>query len=234
MVSPGDAVCLLLVYSYVAAVVLLARFLDSRGFDNCKRKTVHVLTGNIVFMWWIFDSQYVMALLAAAPFIPILYLASPACRAERFKKTFLGYASEEGHDLGLVYYAVSWTVLAFFLFDYRAAASVGIVAMAYGDGLGGLIGERFGRRRLGNGKTLEGTLSVFMGAAAVTTIVMLFYQWLNAQGVYGSTAIGIPYIAGIALLVGAYVALVELYTPGRYDNLIIPISSALILVALGV
>jgi len=234
MVPSGDAIGLLLVYIYVASIVLFAKLLDKMGIDDCKRKTVHILIGNIVFIWWIFDSPYIMAFLAAAPFIPLLYLASPASRADRFKQTFLGSASKEGHDLGLVYYAISWTLLAFFLFDYRAAASIGIVAMAYGDGMGGFIGKRYGRRKLSNGKTLEGTLAVLMATTIATIVVLLFYQWLDSMGIHETATLSLPFILGVALLIGTYVAIVELYTPGKYDNLIIPISSALILVALGV
>lgn len=234
MVSTGDALGLLLVYLYVAAVVIFARILDKRGYDDCKRKTVHILVGNIVFIWWVFDSPYIMAFLAAAPFIPLLYLVSPACRTGRFKETFLGSASKEGHDLGLMYYAISWTLLAFFLFDYRAAASVGIVAMAYGDGMGGFIGKRIGKRKFKNGKSVEGTIAVFCTTTIAVTCVLLFYQWLNTMGIHETAQLTLPFILLVAPLMGIFVALVELVTPGKWDNLIIPISSALIMVALGV
>lgn len=234
MVSSGDALGLLLVYLYVASVVLLAKLLDRMGIDDCKRKTVHIMVGNIVFIWWIFDSPYIMAFLAAAPFIPLLYLVSPASRSSRFKETFLGSATKEGHDLGLVYYAISWTILAFFFFDFRAAASVGIISMAYGDGMGGLIGKRFGRRRIWKDKTLEGSLAVFLTTTLVTFIVLVFYQWIGSMGLYESSVLSLPFIFMTAPLIGSFVALLELITPGKYDNLLIPISTALLLVALGV
>jgi len=234
MVSSGDALGLLLVYLYVTAVVIFAKSVGRKGFDDYRRKTVHILVGNIVFIWWAFDSPYIMAFLAAAPFVLLLYLASPACRFERFKRTFLGSASEEGHDLGLVYYAISWTFLAFFLFDYRAAASVGIVAMAYGDGVGGLIGKRIGKRKLKNGKTVEGTIAVLIATTVATMVVLMFYQWLYSMGIHETAQLTLPFILIIAPLIGIYVAIVELVTPGKYDNLVIPISTALILAALGV
>jgi dolichol kinase len=234
MVSTGDALGLLLVYLYVGAVVIFARLLDRKGFDDCKRKTVHVLIGNIVFIWWVFDSPYIMAFLAAAPFIPLLYLVSPACRSNRFKRTFLGSATKEGHDLGLMYYAVSWTLLAFFLFDYRAAASVGIVSMAYGDGMGGFLGKKIGKRKFRNGKSLEGTLAVLTTTTISVLTVLMFYQWLDSMGIHETSQLALPFIIALSLFMGIYVAIVELITPGKYDNLIIPISTSLIMVVLGV
>jgi len=36
------------------------------------------------------------------------------------------------------------------------------------------------------------------------------------------------------VVLGAYVAIVELYTPGEYDNLVIPITTALIMALAGI
>jgi len=234
MISAGDAIGLLLVYLYIAGVVVFAKLLDRMGVDDCKRKTVHILAGNIVFIWWMFDSRFIMAFLAAAPFIPLLYLVSPSSKSDKFKRTFLGAASKEGHDLGLVYYAISWTLIALFLFDYRVAASVGIVAMAYGDGIGGLIGKRLGKRKLRGDKTLEGTVAILISTTVITIVVLLFYQWLNGMGMYQCNVLELPIILGLAPLIGLYVALLELFTPGKFDNLLIPITTTLILIAIGV
>lgn len=233
MIGHGDLIGLALVYGYVALVIGIAMFLDRMGVENCKRKAVHILVGNIVFLWWVFDTAWIMALLAAAPFIPLLFMVSPCSSSNFFKKTFLGRASGEGHDLGLVYYAISWTLLAFFLFDHRLAASVGIVCMAFGDGMGGLVGKRYGKRRLLGNKTLEGTIAIFITTVLVVVCVMLFYQFLNTSGIFLEVEVSRTFILLTSLLLGGYVAGVELITPGKYDNMVIPISTALILVAMG-
>ena len=72
----ADLIGLLLVYLYVGSVVLIAirsKYLNDRGWN---RKFIHIMIGNIVFFWWIFQDKYVMAFLAAAPFIPILLYSS--------------------------------------------------------------------------------------------------------------------------------------------------------------
>lgn len=234
MPTTDDAIGLLLVYGYVSVVVLIAKSLEKRGICNCERKVIHILVGNIVFFWWIFDTPYIMAFLAAGPFIPLLYIVSPHSPFKRFRRTFLADATAGGHDLGLVYYAISWTVLAFLFFDHRVAASIGIVSMAYGDGVGGLIGSICGRRAVIGEKTLEGSIAVLITTAVVSAAVMLFYAALDRLSLFVMPPHSMEYILIVSAVVGGYVALMELITPGKYDNLIIPLSTALIALAMGV
>lgn len=232
MFSEGDLIGLAAVYAYVALIVVVAAKWKAIRNAKMHRKFVHIMVGNIVFIWWVFDSNYVMALLAAAPFIPLLLLASPYSPVKKLKSSFLGTTTGESHDLGLVYYTISWTLLAFFLFDYRLVASIAIVSMAYGDGLGGLIGKRYGKRRIHGQKTLEGTLAVFAGTVIATFVVIQFYQWLNYQGLLSVPQVSLLTSVVIALLVGAFVAVLELLTPGAYDNLVIPLGTAAMLMLL--
>jgi len=239
----GDALGLILVYAYVGIMVVITTkwgFLKKRSFH---RKFIHIMIGNIAIFWWVFDTNYIMALLAAAPFIPLLLLFSrygdqdggaKGGLKSGLKGSVLCTASHDGHKLGLVYYAISWTILAYFAFGDLVIASVGIVSMAYGDGMGGLIGKTYGRRKIRGNKTLEGTAAVFFFAALGIFIILNFYNLLFNAGLYGDRTIALPLTAILALGLGAYVAIVELYTPGEYDNLVIPLSTALILALTGI
>jgi dolichol kinase len=237
----GDALGLILVYAYVGIMVVITAkwsFLREHSFH---RKFIHVMIGNIALFWWVFDTNYVMSLLAAAPFIPLLLLFSRYGGKEGGKGlvngiqgSILSKASHDGHRLGLVYYAISWTILAFFAFNDLVIASVGIVCMAYGDGMGGLMGKTFGRRKIFGNKTLEGTVSVFAFATLAIFLIINFYNLLFDAGLYGSRSIPLTVAAMTALGLGAYVSIVELYTPGEYDNLVIPLSTALILALSGI
>jgi dolichol kinase len=128
---------------------------------------------------------------------------------------------------------VSWALLAFLAFNDLVIASVGIVCMAYGDGMGGLVGKTFGKRKIHGNKTLEGTMAVFIFATMAIFLIINYYNFLFSAGLYGSRTISVPLSALAALGLGAYVAVVELYTPGEYDNLVIPLSTALILALSG-
>lgn len=236
----GDALGLLLVYVYVGIMVVIAtkwKFLKRRSFH---RKFIHIMIGNIALFWWVFDTNYVMALLAAAPFIPLLILFSryddrkeQKGLASNLKGSVLYSASHDGHRYGLVYYAISWTLLAFFAFNDLVIASVGIVCMAYGDGMGGLVGRTYGKRKIYGNKTLEGTVAVFSFATLTIFLIINYYNFLFSAGLYGTRTIALPLSALAALGLGAYVAVVELYTPGEYDNIVIPLSTALILALSG-
>jgi phytol kinase len=233
MLSGGDLTGLFSVYSYVALVVLISRLVKKKSIGGIHRKVIHILIGNIVLLWWMFDSPYIMAFLAAAPFIPLLLLVSPLSPVCRLRTSFLGETTGESHGFGLVYYAISWTILAFFLFDKRMIASIAIVAMSYGDGFGGLIGKRYGKRKILREKTLEGTAAVFTATVIATIAVLLFYQFLASSGAFGTFSLD-PFAAlGVAIFSGAFVAMVELVTPGEYDNLVIPLLTAGVLVLVG-
>ena len=236
----ADLIGLLLVYLYVGSVILVAirsKYLNDKGWN---RKFIHIMIGNVVFLWWFFDDKFVMAFLVAAPFIPILMYSS--LKGNRIKEknrtgsisSALAGASLSGHRFGLVYYAISWTVLAFLLFDHRLIASIAIVAMAYGDGMGGLIGKRFGKRRLLGRKTLEGSSAVLVFTAIAILVVIAFYGLLSSLGWFPVHDIPLTMALLIALLTGAYVSFVELITPGEFDNLVIPLSVGTILLFAGV
>ena len=233
MFSDGDLVGLAGVYIYVGLVILIAARLKHIRNAKMHRKFIHIMVGNVVFIWWVFDSSYVMALLAAAPFIPLLILASPHSSVRRLKQSFIGDATGEGHDYGLVYYAISWTLLAFFLFDHRMVASLAIVSMAYGDGMGGYIGKRFGRHRILGTKTLEGSLAVFMATTASSLIVILFYQYLSSSGLLWVPLLTAGFAVMVSLVLGCIVTVIELITPGAIDNLVIPMSVAGLLLLIG-
>jgi phytol kinase len=233
MLSEGDIVGLILVYSYVALVVVISVYAKKR-YPGCGyRKIVHILIGNIVFIWWIFDSRYVMAFLAAAPFIILLLLVTPRSPLRKLDSSFLKMATAQGHGLGLVFYAISWTALALLLFDNRLVASIAIVAMSYGDGVGGLIGKQYGRRKIWKDKSIVGTAAVFIGTFLATWTVISFYTVLGTylpslNVFYFGTAMAIA----VSVLVGSFVALVELFSPGEYDNLIVPMATAALMLAI--
>lgn len=236
----ADLVGLLLVYLYIGSVVLIAirsTYLNERGWN---RKFIHIMIGNIVFLWWIFQDEFIMAFLAAAPFIPILMYSSLKGHSikerneHRTIRAALADASLNGHKFGLVYYAISWTILAFLLFDHRLIASIAIVSMAYGDGMGGVIGRKFGKRRLLGKKTLEGSSAVFVFTAIAILVVIAFYGLLSSIGWFPVHYVPLTMALTIALLTGIYVSFVELITPGEFDNLVIPLSVGIILLLAGV
>lgn len=217
VLTEGDMLGLIGVYGYVLSVVALSWLL--KGKLSNPRKLVHILTGGIVFFWWAFDSKEIMAGLAAAPFVGLLLLCTPISPFEKLKNSPLGNRSSEGHHYGLVMYAASWTALAYFLFDDLFVASIAIAAMSFGDGMGELVGKRFGKMRYLMNRTVEGSLAVF-GATFVSVLVLnWFYFDLVGYASGGAPDMLLLFAASVA----GIVACLEAITPGKIDNLVIPL-----------
>ncbi|MBC7101176.1 MAG: phosphatidate cytidylyltransferase [Methanobacteriales archaeon] len=196
----NDILGLALVYVYVAILLFIAdKFQDL----NVSRKFVHIMVGNILFILPVFKSWWVMTFLAAAPFIPLTFLISPYSPIKMEHKV-----SSYGHGLGLVYYSISWTLLALLFFDRPWIIGIGIAAMSYGDGLASLIGEKYGRRKynvLGDVKSVEGSLAMFITLLITLPLILLYYvqpiEW--------------PIIFAIA----AMATMIEGVTPKGLDNI---------------
>ncbi|OGS43777.1 MAG: hypothetical protein A3K76_04065 [Euryarchaeota archaeon RBG_13_57_23] len=216
------------VYGYVLSVVALSYVLKDRVGNP--RKLVHILTGGIVFFWWSFDTRLVMAGLAAFPFVPLLLLATPRSPIKFLRQGPLGTRSSEGHPYGLVMYAISWTIIAYMLFDDLFAASVAIAAMSFGDGMGELIGRKYGKHHYYSNRSLEGTAAVF--AATLLGILVLLWFYFDLIAYPGGT---VPYAPTLfAVSISCFIACLEAVTPGSVDNLVIPLVVAAFLHGLGV
>lgn len=230
MVAPteGDLLGLIGVYGYVAFVTVLSYLFKGRMSNP--RKLLHIMTGGIVFFWWLFDSREIMAGLAALPFVVLLLLATPKSPVSALRNSPLGARSSEGHPYGLVWYAVSWTIIAYFLFDDLFAASIAIAAMSFGDGMGELIGRRYGKMEYLPHRTIEGSLAVFFATLASIVVIGVFYFDLIGYTATAPPDMLIPF----AVAVAGFVACLEAIAPGEIDNLVIPLVVAGCLHMLGV
>ena len=198
-----DIIGLIIVYLYVAILLLISEKVLNK-YPRISRKFLHIMVGNILFILPLFDTWWVMSLLVAAPFIPLTYLMSPYSPIKSVKDKL----SKSGHGLGLVYYAISWTVLALLFFDKPWIIAVGIAAMSYGDGMASLIGENFGKHKYnltGDTKSIEGSLTMFVVLIFALAMVLIYYS--------------IPFNL-ISLVIVAFVAtILEGITPKGLDNI---------------
>ena len=198
----SDLLGLIFVYGYVAILLIISEKLLSK-YPTFSRNFVHIMVGNVLFILPLFATRFAMTFLAAAPFILLTFLMSPKSPIKLDHKV-----STSGHGLGLVYYAISWTVLAFFFFDQPWIIAVGIAAMSYGDGLASLIGQKYGKHKyniLGDAKSIEGSLAMFFVLIFSLAGVLLYY--------------GQPINALTVVMVSLVATLLEGITPKGLDNL---------------
>ncbi|MCS7130934.1 MAG: SEC59/DGK1/VTE5 family protein [Archaeoglobaceae archaeon] len=207
----NDLIPLLAVYSYVISLVLISEKVIKN--ELLGRKFLHIMVGNIAFLLPFFESRYVMTFLAAFPFLILTFLMTPYSPIKIRSRTTLS-----GHALGLFYYSIAWTLLAFFLFERCDAISMGIVAMSYGDGFASIIGTRYGKRRFsifGAEKSFEGSLAMFFASIAMFVVIEFYY--------HGVISILILPLAMIATIL-------EATTPKGLDNLSVSLTVALLYV----
>lgn len=212
----GDSFGVLLVYAYVAILLFLSEKL-LRKYPFLSRKFLHIMVGNIFFILPVFETKWVMVFIAAAPFILFTFLVSPFSPLKIVSGT-----SASGHGLGLVYYALAWTILAYAFFNRPEIIAVGIVAMSYGDGCASLVGTKYGKityKVWGDSKTIEGSFSMLIITLLITSMVLVYYNSL-------------PLNFPILLSVASVATFVEAITPRGLDNLTVSFSASFIYYAL--
>src|SRR5699024_7117544 len=99
---------------------------------------------------------------------------------------------------------------------------LGILIMAYGDGLAALFGIKYGSRNfaINPKKTREGSFIVFMFGFLITLTLPLYY--------FKSIRIPFIYFLIIAFVNGLYSFILELSGENGLDNLLLPIGSGLL------
>lgn len=204
-----DLAGLIIVYAYVTIILLISeKLLKNR--PSFSRKFTHIMVGNILFLLPLFTTKEVMALFVALPFVIVTFLMSDYSPLKISNRL-----SSAGHGLGLFYYAISWTILAYFFFDYPYIIAVGIAAMSYGDGFASLIGQKFGKHKyniFGDIKSVEGSLAMFLVLIITLFVCLGYYTFI----------IGYPsYILNLFVIVAisAVATIVEGITPKGLDNL---------------
>jgi len=209
----SDLVGVSLVYIYVGILLIITeKVLDK--YPELSRKILHIMVGNIAFILPIFETREIMAFIAAGPFIFFTFLMSPYTLI----KSIRGKTSAAGHGMGLVYYSITWTVLAYLFFDNMVVIAIGILAMSYGDGFASIFGVKFGKNKykiFGEEKSYVGSIAMFVFTFATIIIAILYYEI--------TITFNLLIILAFIALVSAFV---EGITPKGFDNLSVPFVAA--------
>jgi phytol kinase len=215
---------LILCYLYIVTIIVIAVRIDHKFPKNLKRKFLHVMIGNFVYIIPFFTFTTFPAnfpFFVASPFILLTLLASSASPFNlRNKISGLSDITTGGHQFGLVLYALSYTILAFFFSAKPYVIIAGILPMAFGDAAASLVGQKMGRHQFNifSKKSLEGTTAMFTVTFVSVTLSLLLFSCLCPF----STSILLLASLGVATLATA----IEVLTPGGLDNLTVPLISA--------
>ena len=215
---------MLLCYAYVLFVIFISSRMDRLCHISVKasRKFLHAMIGNLPFIIPFFTSN-IYPILVAAPFVLVTLFASRYSPFPRVRSRLSGLAdlTEEGHAFGLVFYAISYTVLALFFASKPYIIAAGILPMAYGDAAASIVGERYGRTKykITTKKSVEGSAAMFVVSFLSLSIGLILYSAFYSFTVFDR-------FVGV-LLTALMATLIEGLSPLGFDNLTVPVISAL-------
>ena len=211
---------LLISLIYIFLVLVLATIVAkrSRGASETSRKLVHILMGNWVFLTPLFVDLWAVVLVPFS-FIIINSLS--------LKYKFIAAMERDDDSLGTVYYAISLFVLAAagFILKWPRLIYLGVLIMAYGDGLAAVIGQKYGRNKpfsFAPKKSLTGSVTVAIVAFIATALVFSLVKNSDA-----ATTPALPLILLVSLATALFAAGIELIGENGCDNLTLPLGSAL-------
>ncbi len=160
------------VAGWLALLALLASLVKHRWPKQSEwsRKLVHIGTGPVVLMAWFFAIDRAIA-------IPVAGVVTLLAALNHRLRLLPGIEDIDRHSYGTIAYGASITLLFWFLWPDRPQPLVaGVLVMAFGDGMAGLLGPLIPSPRwrvLGQTRSLAGTAVMGVLAAAVLKGVAL-------------------------------------------------------------
>ncbi|MDB9373096.1 diacylglycerol/polyprenol kinase family protein [Nodularia sphaerocarpa] len=199
---------------WVSFILLIAwvvyRF--AKGEPEIVRKIVHIGTGNVIMLAWWLDVPASLGITASivASAITLLSYRFPLLP---------GINSVGRQSLGTFFYAVSMGILVawFWHIEQPQYAAIGIMVMAWGDGLAALIGQRFGKHKyqvFGAQKSWEGSLTMALVSFIISSGILL-----SVEGNLWQT-----WVVSLAIALAA--TSLEAISFLGIDNLTVPLGSA--------
>ena len=190
-------------------IILLVSFLCKKYFpyqEELSRKIIHIGTGPVILFAWLFEIPKNIAFLCAS-------LITIALGINYQYRLLPAIEDIERKSFGTIAYGISITLLLLLFWPrYASSISIGILSMAFGDGLAGLIGRSVDSPKwsiLGQTKSLFGTLTMGSVVAITTSII----SSTNNLGIEPLEIIVISLIA----------TFLEQISPWGIDNLTVPI-----------
>ena len=189
--------------------ILLIAFLCKRYFPKraeLSRKIIHIGTGPVILLAWLFDIPKNIAFFSAF-FITITLGINYQFRL------LPAIEDIERKSFGTVAYGISITLLLLLFWPrFASSISIGVLSMAFGDGLAGLIGSSINSPKwlvLGQTKSIAGTFT--MGSVvAITTSIISLINHLNIQPLE-------------IIVISLVATLLEQIGPWGIDNITVPI-----------
>lgn len=205
-----------LVGAWLGLILLIAEGINrfAQADPEISRKVVHIGTGQVILLaWWLHIPAWVG--IAAGVLAGAIALIS-------YQVPILPSVNSIGRKtLGTFFYAISISLLVawFWPLEQQQYAAIGILVMAWGDGLAAVFGQRFGKHSYqvwGMQKSWEGSLTMWLVSDAVSTLILLPLE----GNVWQTWA--------VSAIVASAATCLESFSKWGLDNLTVPLGSAAI------
>jgi phytol kinase len=218
-----------LCYIYIQVLIFVSSTVKMEiGNSQVRRKFLHAMIGNLTLIMPFF-SESIFPFLVASPFIIVTFIVSPFSPWPNLSERLNGLTriTAEGNRVGLILYAISYSMLTLLYGSRPSVVAAGIFPMAYGDGIAALVGSKYGRHtpRFLHNKSLEGCLGMFFGSI-ISLLCGMYYFSIIYKFNFFSQFITI-------FIVSSVVTLVEACSPSGTDNLTVPILGSFVFVLFG-
>jgi phytol kinase len=195
---------------FFVAVEVVAR--KTTIITETSRKFVHIIAGVTAAMLPLFMTFPQISILSLM-FIPIML-------ASRARNIFSSIHSVDRHTYGEVYFPLAILITSV-LFPEKVLFIYGLLVMAISDGLAGIVGTKYGRRKyttFWTEKSYVGSTTFFTTALVIGLVVLATMSSISlAEGFV------------ISLIAAALLTIVEAISAKGLDNLILPPIAALLL-----
>lgn len=205
-----------IVFAYLGVIVVFAEGLNKLvSLDTeLTRKVVHIGAGNVILLaWWLhIPLSIILGASAIAGFTAIISYFLP----------ILPSINSVGREsLGTFFYAVSIGILSacFWYPSFYHYTVIGILVMAWGDGMAALIGQNFGQHQysvFGMTKSWEGSLAMGIVSFIVVGCVLISVFGMEWRSL------------GVAVGVAVSATGLEAFSKWGMDNLTVPLGSSAI------
>lgn len=210
-----DIIGVIVTLGYVFFLIFLSKILSEEYDTDIGRRVLHMGIGFPgIFVWFLYNTR--LGAIVPPLFATIFLIVAPKNLRKKFSK------GDELH-VGLILYCISVTILTGIFWQdqikerfWIGAAS--FITLAWGDGLGGAFGKRYGTHTYDipwvKEKSIEGSLGVGLGAAFGITFAQIIFGHIFP-----------PHF--LILFLGAILAMfLEAIAPKHSDNILLPLGLA--------
>ena len=201
-------IAIIIIVLWIIAILLIS-FLCKRYFpkqEELSRKIIHIGTGPVILLAWLFDIPKNIAFFSA-------FFITIALGVNYQYRLLPAIEDIERKSFGTIAYGISITLLLLLFWPRHASSiSIGVLSMAFGDGLAGLMGRSINSPKwsvLGQSKSVAGTFTM----GAVVAITSATISSINNLGIQPIEIIVIAIIA----------TFLEQISPWGIDNITVPI-----------